>query len=38
MSRKSVSLYYYSNGRPDSEKSAPHDTIFRETPRRRPDT
>ncbi len=26
--RKSVSLYYYSNGRPDEEKSAPHDTIF----------
>lgn len=29
--RKSVSFYYYSNGRPDSERSAPHDTIFRET-------
>jgi Rps23 Pro-64 3,4-dihydroxylase Tpa1-like proline 4-hydroxylase len=28
MTRKSVSLYYYSNGRPASEKSAPHDTIF----------
>jgi len=28
MTRKSVSLYYYSNGRPDGEKSAPHDTIF----------
>jgi Rps23 Pro-64 3,4-dihydroxylase Tpa1-like proline 4-hydroxylase len=26
--RKSVSLYYYSNGRPESERSAPHDTIF----------
>ena len=29
--RKSVSFYYYSNGRPDEERSAPHDTIFRET-------
>jgi Rps23 Pro-64 3,4-dihydroxylase Tpa1-like proline 4-hydroxylase len=29
--RKSVSFYYYSNGRPDAERSAPHDTIFRET-------
>ena len=29
--RKSVSFYYYSNGRPDKERSAPHDTIFRET-------
>ena len=28
VSRKSVSLYYYSNGRPDAEKSSPHDTIF----------
>jgi hypothetical protein len=28
--RKSVSFYYYSNGRPDEERSAPHDTIFRE--------
>jgi hypothetical protein len=31
MSRKSVSLYYYTNGRPDEERSAPHDTIFRKT-------
>lgn len=30
-SRKSVSFYYYSNGRPDAERSAPHDTIFRKT-------
>lgn len=29
--RKSVSFYYYSNGRPDEERSAPHDTIFRDT-------
>ncbi len=28
MTRKSVSLYYYSNGRPDEEKSAPQDTLF----------
>jgi Rps23 Pro-64 3,4-dihydroxylase Tpa1-like proline 4-hydroxylase len=27
-SRKSVSLYYYTSGRPESERSAPHDTIF----------
>lgn len=31
-SRKSVSLYYYSNGRPEAERSAPHDTIFKATP------
>jgi Rps23 Pro-64 3,4-dihydroxylase Tpa1-like proline 4-hydroxylase len=31
MSRKSVSFYYYTNGRPDSERSAPHDTIFKKT-------
>jgi Rps23 Pro-64 3,4-dihydroxylase Tpa1-like proline 4-hydroxylase len=28
--RKSVSLYYYTTGRPADERSAPHDTIFRE--------
>lgn len=28
MSRKSVSLYYYTVGRPDGERSAPHDTLF----------
>jgi len=27
--RKSISLYYYSNGRPAAERSAPHDTIFK---------
>jgi len=32
MTRKSVSLYYYSNGRPDREKSAPHDTVFPPSP------
>lgn len=30
-SRKSVSLYYYTNGRPDEERSAPHDTVFKKT-------
>jgi hypothetical protein len=30
VTRKSVSLYYYTAGRPDSERSSPHDTIFRE--------
>ena len=28
--RKSVSLYYYTNGRPAEERSAPHDTLFRD--------
>ncbi len=27
-SRKSVSLYYYTAGRPEAERSAPHDTLF----------
>lgn len=27
--RKSVSLYYYTNGRPAEEKSPPHDTVFK---------
>jgi Rps23 Pro-64 3,4-dihydroxylase Tpa1-like proline 4-hydroxylase len=26
--RKSVSLYYYTAGRPEEERSAPHDTVF----------
>ncbi|MDP9192714.1 MAG: 2OG-Fe(II) oxygenase [Acidobacteriota bacterium] len=30
VTRKSVSLYYYTAGRPKEERSAPHDTIFRE--------
>ena len=29
-SRKSISLYYYTNGRPEEERSAPHDTRFLE--------
>jgi hypothetical protein len=28
VTRKSVSLYYYTNGRPEDEKSPPHDTLF----------
>jgi Rps23 Pro-64 3,4-dihydroxylase Tpa1-like proline 4-hydroxylase len=28
MSRKSISLYYYTAGRPEDERSAPHDTLF----------
>jgi Rps23 Pro-64 3,4-dihydroxylase Tpa1-like proline 4-hydroxylase len=30
VTRKSVSLYYYTAGRPEAERSAPHDTIFRD--------
>lgn len=30
VTRKSVSLYYYTAGRPAEEQSEPHDTIFRE--------
>jgi len=30
--RKSVSLYYYSNGRPEEDRSDPHDPIFKDTP------
>lgn len=26
--RRSVSFYYYTNGRPEEERSAPHDTVF----------
>ena len=31
MTRKSVSLYYYTAGRPEEERSRPHDTLFVET-------
>lgn len=31
-SRKSLALYYYSNGRPDEEKSEKHSTLFRPRP------
>ena len=30
-SRRSLSFYYYTNGRPEHEQSAAHDTLFRET-------
>ncbi len=30
VTRKSVSLYYYTAGRPPEERSAPHDTLFRD--------
>ena len=30
VTRKSVSLYYYTSGRPEKERSPAHDTIFRE--------
>jgi hypothetical protein len=30
ITRKSVSLYYYTAGRPEAERSPAHDTIFRE--------
>jgi hypothetical protein len=30
VTRRSVSLYYYTAGRPQAERSEPHDTIFRE--------
>lgn len=31
-SRKSIALYYYTNGRPECEKSDPHSTIFKRRP------
>jgi len=33
VTRKSVSLYYYTVGRPEAERSAPHNTIFRKPKR-----
>jgi hypothetical protein len=33
VTRKSVSLYYYTAGRPEAERSAPHNTIFRKPKR-----
>jgi 2-oxoglutarate-Fe(II)-dependent oxygenase superfamily protein len=36
LSRKSVSIYYYTHGRPEAERSSPHDTLFPEIPRTEP--
>lgn len=36
VTRKSLSLYYYTSSRPESERTPAHDTIFREEPQRRP--
>lgn len=30
--RKSIALYYYTNGRPEAEKGQTHNTLFRERP------
>jgi hypothetical protein len=32
MTRKSIALYYYTNGRPQEERSAHHGTLWQETP------
>ena len=32
MTRKSLALYYYTNGRPEEEKAEPHGTIWRDRP------
>ena len=31
-SRKSIALYYYTNGRPESELSSPHSTLYKRRP------
>jgi len=31
-SRKSIALYYYTNGRPASEASDPHSTLYQRRP------
>jgi hypothetical protein len=32
MTRKSLALYYYSNGRPEEERSAVHSTLWQKRP------
>jgi Rps23 Pro-64 3,4-dihydroxylase Tpa1-like proline 4-hydroxylase len=32
MTRKSLALYYYTNGRPDEERSDPHSTLYQKRP------
>lgn len=32
-SRKSIALYYYTNGRPEEERSTPHSTVFKRRPK-----
>ncbi len=32
VTRKSIALYYYTNGRPEHEKTEPHSTIFKARP------
>jgi 2OG-Fe(II) oxygenase superfamily len=32
ITRKSIALYYYSNGRPDEERAGSHNTLFKERP------
>lgn len=32
LTRKSIAMYYYTHGRPDSEKTSPHSTLFQRRP------
>ncbi len=38
ISRKSIALYYYSAGRPSSEKTSAHSTLFRQNPTEKADS